>query len=347
MASIYPASICRASIRRAPDVPKLLIRDLHQVVSPAGRRAPLRGAALGELELIENGYVLCNDAHIEAVGPMSELGLVDSDVEDIDGSGLLRDPGPRRLPHASCLRRRPRRGVLAPRGRRDVRGAARGRRGDSLDRSRDARGGGGGAARRGRAPPRLDAARRDDHVRGEVRVRARPRDRARVAAGDPGRRRCPDVPRRALDAARARSSGCLSRLPACGCPPGCGRACRCGRRLPRARRLRHSPVAPLSRSLRRARPRSSPPRRPVHRVGRDPARNRARRPLCRSPRGHRPRRHRRARGERRLRCAAPRECALPRTGRCRRVALSSTPALQSRLRRTSTPAAPSARACPS
>jgi imidazolonepropionase len=74
-------------------VPKLLIRDLHQVVSPAGLSAPLRGAALGELELIENGYVLCNDAHIEAVGPMSELGLVDSDVEDIDGSGFCAIPG--------------------------------------------------------------------------------------------------------------------------------------------------------------------------------------------------------------------------------------------------------------
>ena len=49
-----------ASIRRAPDVSKLLIRDLRQVVSPAGVGAPLRGGALGELEVIENGYVLCD-----------------------------------------------------------------------------------------------------------------------------------------------------------------------------------------------------------------------------------------------------------------------------------------------
>ena len=45
---------------RAPDVPKLLIRDLRQVVSPAGGGAPLRGGALGELDLIEDGYVLCD-----------------------------------------------------------------------------------------------------------------------------------------------------------------------------------------------------------------------------------------------------------------------------------------------
>jgi imidazolonepropionase len=74
-------------------VPKLLLRDLRQVVSPAGAGAPLRGAALGELDVIENGYVLCSGDTIEAVGRMSELGLVDSDVEDVDGSGLCAIPG--------------------------------------------------------------------------------------------------------------------------------------------------------------------------------------------------------------------------------------------------------------
>ena len=74
-------------------MPKLLIRDLRQVVSPAGRDAPLRGGALAELDLIENGYVLCDGATIEAVGSMSELGLVDSEVEDIDASGLCAIPG--------------------------------------------------------------------------------------------------------------------------------------------------------------------------------------------------------------------------------------------------------------
>jgi imidazolonepropionase len=74
-------------------VPKLLIRDLRQVVSPAGRKAPLRRGALGERELIEHAYVLCDGATIEAVGPMSELGLVDSDVEDLDGGRLCAVPG--------------------------------------------------------------------------------------------------------------------------------------------------------------------------------------------------------------------------------------------------------------
>src|SRR5215218_9894650 len=82
------ASTCRAS-----DVPKLLIRDLRQVVSPAGAEAPLRGRALGELELIEDGFVLCDGPTIEAVGRMSDLGPIDEDVAELDGSGLCAIPG--------------------------------------------------------------------------------------------------------------------------------------------------------------------------------------------------------------------------------------------------------------
>ena len=74
-------------------MPKLLIRDLRQVVSPAGRDAPLRRAALGEVDLIEGGYVLCDGDRIEAVGRMSELGPLDGDVVELDGSGLCAIPG--------------------------------------------------------------------------------------------------------------------------------------------------------------------------------------------------------------------------------------------------------------
>jgi imidazolonepropionase len=74
-------------------VPKLLIRDLQQVVSPAGEAAPLRGQGLRDLEQIDHAYVLCDGATIEAVGPMSELGLVDSDIAELDGRGLCAIPG--------------------------------------------------------------------------------------------------------------------------------------------------------------------------------------------------------------------------------------------------------------
>ena len=72
---------------------RLLVRDLAQVASPAGREAPLRGEALGAVEVIEDAYVLCVDGCIEAVGKMDDLRALDGDVEEIDGRGRCAVPG--------------------------------------------------------------------------------------------------------------------------------------------------------------------------------------------------------------------------------------------------------------
>ena len=72
---------------------RLLIRDLRQVVSPAGRDAPLRGARLREQELVEGAYVLCDGGAITAVGSMAELPVLDAEVEELDGRGLCAVPG--------------------------------------------------------------------------------------------------------------------------------------------------------------------------------------------------------------------------------------------------------------
>jgi imidazolonepropionase len=72
---------------------RLLVRDLAQVASPAGLAAPLRGAALGAVDVIEDAYVLCEDGRVTAVGRMSELGPLDGDVVEIDGRGLSAIPG--------------------------------------------------------------------------------------------------------------------------------------------------------------------------------------------------------------------------------------------------------------
>jgi imidazolonepropionase len=74
-------------------MPKLLIRDLAQVVSPAGTDAPLRGTALGELDVIEDAYVLCEDRRIAALGRMRDLAGADSDVQELDGRGRAAVPG--------------------------------------------------------------------------------------------------------------------------------------------------------------------------------------------------------------------------------------------------------------
>jgi imidazolonepropionase len=72
---------------------RLLIRDLAQLATPAGTVAPLRGAALGEVEVLHDAYVLCGGGSIEAVGPMRELQAVGGDVEEVDGRGLSAIPG--------------------------------------------------------------------------------------------------------------------------------------------------------------------------------------------------------------------------------------------------------------
>jgi imidazolonepropionase len=72
---------------------KLLVRDLAQVATPAGRGAPLRNAALGEVEVVEDAFVLCDGGTIEAVGRMRDLPALDGDVAEFDGRGLCAIPG--------------------------------------------------------------------------------------------------------------------------------------------------------------------------------------------------------------------------------------------------------------
>ena len=73
---------------------KLLIRDLAQIVSPAGTDAPLRGVAgMSVLDTQENGYVLCEDGRVSAVGRMDELRQLDGDVLELNGRGLSAVPG--------------------------------------------------------------------------------------------------------------------------------------------------------------------------------------------------------------------------------------------------------------
>ena len=72
---------------------KLLVRDLAQLATPAGRGAALRGRALGEVEVLANAFVLCDGETIAAVGRMRDLPALDGEVVEVDGRGLCAVPG--------------------------------------------------------------------------------------------------------------------------------------------------------------------------------------------------------------------------------------------------------------
>ena len=72
---------------------RLLVRDLAQLATPSGTSAPLRGRALGEVDVIEDAYILCDGESIAAVGRMRDLAPVDGEVEELDGRGLCAVPG--------------------------------------------------------------------------------------------------------------------------------------------------------------------------------------------------------------------------------------------------------------
>jgi imidazolonepropionase len=71
----------------------LLLRDLAQLATPAGREAPLRGDALGAVEVTEDAFVLCDGDTVAAVGRMSSLPLLDEDVVEVDCRGQCAIPG--------------------------------------------------------------------------------------------------------------------------------------------------------------------------------------------------------------------------------------------------------------
>jgi imidazolonepropionase len=74
-------------------VTQVLIRDVRQVATPAGRAAPLRGADLGRTDVLEDAYIVVDDGRIAEVGHMRELPALGGDVEEIDGRGRCAVPG--------------------------------------------------------------------------------------------------------------------------------------------------------------------------------------------------------------------------------------------------------------
>ena len=76
------------------DMPsRLLVRDIAQLATPSGTHAPLRGRSLGEVDVLEDAFVLCEDGLVSAVGQMRELPELGGDVDVLDARGLCAIPG--------------------------------------------------------------------------------------------------------------------------------------------------------------------------------------------------------------------------------------------------------------
>jgi imidazolonepropionase len=72
---------------------RLLVRDIAQLATPSGTHAPLRGRSLGDVDVLEGAYVLCEDGLVSAVGQMRELPDLGGEVEELDARGLCAIPG--------------------------------------------------------------------------------------------------------------------------------------------------------------------------------------------------------------------------------------------------------------
>jgi imidazolonepropionase len=117
---------------------RLLVRDLAQVVTPAGAETPLRGADLGRMEVLEDAYVLCEHGLIAGIGRMADLGALDGDVEELDGRGLCALPGLVDCHTHACFAGDRAHEFELRAGGGELRGAARGWRRDPLHRRGDA-----------------------------------------------------------------------------------------------------------------------------------------------------------------------------------------------------------------
>ena len=95
----------RLRVSSAAEPTRLLVRDLAQAVaSAAGPSAPLRGPALGEVEVLEDAFVLCAEGRITDVGRMRDLAASRRRRGGGRRARALRAAGLRRLSHACVLR---------------------------------------------------------------------------------------------------------------------------------------------------------------------------------------------------------------------------------------------------
>ena len=71
----------------------LVVDRLGQVVSPAGSAAPLRGEALGAVDVVEDAAIAIVDGKVAAVGPRDQVLSAHADLPVYDAAGRAAIPG--------------------------------------------------------------------------------------------------------------------------------------------------------------------------------------------------------------------------------------------------------------
>ena len=72
---------------------RLLVRGLRQLATPRPTHTPLRGTELGDVQVIDDAYVLCEGGRISAVGRLRDLGTIAGEVHEVDAEGRCAVPG--------------------------------------------------------------------------------------------------------------------------------------------------------------------------------------------------------------------------------------------------------------
>ena len=326
-------------------VTDLLIRDLAQVATPGGDAGPLRGRRSATCASSRTRSSSAATVSIEAVGPMRDLPADVGSPEEIDGRGLAAIPGLVDCHTHACF------------GGDRVNEFSLRAGGASYEELHAAGGGILSTVRATRAAGEDELTAITLRHRSWMRAHGTTTFEAksgygldhdtelaqlraiRAAGGVPTWLGAHTVP---PEFERRRR---LPRLPPRRGAARGGPARRGRRRLPRAGLVRRRPGASLSGGLPRRRPRAAAARRPVHRVGCDRPRDRARCPLGRPPRGDRAGRCRSSSPRATSPACSCRRARSSSRDRCRRPVRSPTQEHWSRWRPTSTPAAPSATAC--
>src|SRR2546423_11274205 len=75
------------------DSPRMLIRNVGQLVTAPPGQAPLRGRALADIQVTRDAYIPCDGGRIKSVGRTSDIPALPGETEELDVEAAAAVPG--------------------------------------------------------------------------------------------------------------------------------------------------------------------------------------------------------------------------------------------------------------